>query len=160
MECGICYTDNNIVKTNCNHLFCSKCLSIWREIKNNCPNCRTTITYVVKIKKEAPNIEPRVTRSMTKPQREIDFYNYFKEIVIEITDKMTDDNRNVEEITKNINKLVKVCLKNYTLMPPNIHELILGIVKSNDYHIVNRKIIRNRLIEIKPNINYNPTIEM
>ena len=128
--------------------------------KNNCPNCRTTITYVVKIKKEAPNIEPRVTRSMTKPQREIDFYNYFKELVIEITDKMTRDNRNVEEITKNINKLVKVCLKNYTLMPPNIHELILGIVNSNDYHIVNRKIIRNRLIEIKPNINYNPTIEM
>ena len=34
MECGICYTNTNILKTDCNHLFCSKCLATWREIKN------------------------------------------------------------------------------------------------------------------------------
>lgn len=160
MECGICYTDDNLVKTNCDHLFCSKCLTIWREIKNNCPMCRDNISYVIKIKKDTPNIEPRVTRSMTKHKREVEFYENFKKIVIEITSGMAHGNRYVEDVRQNINKLIKMCLKNYKIMSLSIYNLVLDILGTKIHHIHNRDIIKKRLIELKPYINYNPTIDM
>ena len=159
MECGICYIEENILKTDCGHFFCSKCLSTWREIKNNCPVCRSFISYTIKVRKEGNTFEPRVTRSMTKAKRELEFYNNFKQHVIDITDTINDTNDR-QIVTQYINNIVKLCLKNYKLMPPNIYKLILEIVESKDYHINNRNIIKKRLIEIKPNINYDSTIDI
>ena len=160
MECGICYTDNELLKTNCEHVFCSKCLTTWMEIKNNCPVCRGFISYTVKISKQCHNTERRITRSMTKPQREHIFYNKFKALIIEITDRMAADTMDHISITVNINKLIKLCLKNYIIMSPSIYKLTLEILKTETHHINNRDIIRKRLIELKPHINYSPTIDM
>ena len=160
MECGICYTDNDILKTNCNHLFCTKCLITWMAIKNSCPVCRSFISYTTKLTNQSPTIERRITRSMTRSKREHDFYNSFKTILIEITDEMASDTVNHVSITQNINILVKLCLKNYNIMSPSIYKMVLEILRTRRHHINNRDIIRNRLIELEPYINYNPTINM
>ena len=47
-ECPICYTelnDYNTVKTNCNHSFCKNCISKHGQYSENCPCCRSVITY-------------------------------------------------------------------------------------------------------------------
>ena len=42
--CSICYEDPEIyVITQCNHVFCKKCIQRHLEVQNNCPICRTTI---------------------------------------------------------------------------------------------------------------------
>ena len=158
MECGICYTNTNILKTDCNHLFCSKCLATWREIKNNCPVCRSRINYTVKININHPNIEKRVTRSMTKSKREHDFFNKFRELVVQFSDIAYSDQ--LTEKSNILNKIVKLSLKNYKLMPPEIYNLVLDILQDDDFKIVNRKIIKKRMIEIKPYINYESTIDL
>ncbi len=40
--CGICHeTDNNMITTKCNHIFCKKCIDSWIDIdKDECPYCR------------------------------------------------------------------------------------------------------------------------
>jgi len=160
MECGICYTDNDILETNCNHLFCTKCLITWMAIKNSCPVCRSFISYTTKISNPHRTIERRITRSMTKTKREHDFYNKFKNLIIEITNGMAADTIDNQSITQNINILVKLSIKNYNIMSPSIYKMVLEILRTRRHHINNRDIIRNRLIELEPYINYNPTINM
>tara|TARA_B100000287_G_C20601814_1_gene768399 strand:- start:43 stop:519 length:477 start_codon:yes stop_codon:yes gene_type:complete len=158
MECGICYTNTNILKTDCNHVFCSKCLSTWREIKNSCPICRRTIHYTVKVNIKKPNIEKRVTRSMTKSKREHDFYNKFRELVVQFSEIAYSNQ--LTEKSNILNKIVKLSLKNYKLMPPEIYNLVLDILQDDDFKVVNREIIKKRMIEIKPYINYESTIDL
>lgn len=49
-KCPICYellTEQNVIKTNCSHVFCKSCLS---QLKNTiCPMCRTEIKKLVSI---------------------------------------------------------------------------------------------------------------
>ena len=160
MECSICLSPitENQYMTNCNHIFCSKCLELWREIKNNCPMCRRMISYTIKINVQQPNLEKRITRSMTKQKRETEFYEKFKELVFLFSDSVNPSNMHYK--TQIINKIVKLCLKNYSLMPPTIYNLVLEILNSDDFHIKNRTIIKKRLIELKNNINYDSVIDI
>ena len=41
--CLICTLNKNNVKLQCNHLYCSNCLSEWIKKENNCPICRSLI---------------------------------------------------------------------------------------------------------------------
>ena len=158
MECGICYTNKNILKTDCNHIFCSKCLSTWREIKNSCPICRRTIHYTVKVNIKKPKMEKRVTRSMTKSKRETQFYNKFKELVYDFSNiAYTSQN---EQKTIILNKIVQLSLKNYKLMPLEIYNLVLDILQDDDFNVNNREILKKRMIEIKPHINYNSSTDL
>ncbi len=52
MECCICYINNNIFKTNCNHEICYDCLNKLKSI--NCPLCR------VELKNLPPNIDNKI----------------------------------------------------------------------------------------------------
>ena len=157
MECGICYTDKSLMKTNCGHIFCDSCLKIWREIKNTCPVCRGDITNTFKLKPSTTrtSVEKRVTRSMTKIKREREFYDNFKMLVVEF-----DENGNSEEKTKSINNIIKLCFNNYKLLVPTIYNLVIQILDEPYYEISNRYIIKKRLIDLKPYINYNSTIEV
>lgn len=158
MECGICYIECDLVKTDCKHIFCSKCLSKWREIKNSCPVCRNYISYTTKVKNNANGIEKRVTRSMTKAKRELDFYNRFKELVAEYSQPGMVTTEILSQRTDNI---IKWCLKNYKIMPVTIYNLILEILESDDDYIIkNRNMKLSRLIEIKPYINKDFTINI
>jgi len=157
MECGICYMDNELVKTDCNHIFCSKCLSTWREIKNSCPVCRNYISYTTKVKNNANGIEKRVTRSMTKAKREFDFYTRFKELVAEYSQPGMVRR---EVLSQRTGDIINWCLKNYKIMPETIYNLILEILESDDYIIKNRNMKLSRLIEIKPYINKDFTINI
>ena len=45
-DCSICLKSmycNDLVKTECEHLFHKECLKIWLNKKNNCPLCRFTL---------------------------------------------------------------------------------------------------------------------
>ena len=164
MKCGICYCNKNIVKTNCKHYFCKSCLLTWRNIKNNCPMCRTIISYTEDVVRSKTSnrqnnknsiISPRVTRSMTKRSREANFYREFRRIVFsDNINEMTSH----DEKTKMVNKVVKLCFQNYTLLHPNIYAMISEILDSDEYHIHNRGIFKQRLLEIKQFINYESTI--
>ena len=48
ITCSICLEENinnnELCKTNCNHIFCKKCLDDWfNKGKNTCPLCRDNI---------------------------------------------------------------------------------------------------------------------
>jgi hypothetical protein len=46
-ECSICLKDiycNNLIKTDCNHIFHIDCLNIWINEKETCPMCRKKIS--------------------------------------------------------------------------------------------------------------------
>ena len=158
LECGICYLNTNLLKTNCDHIFCSKCLKQWQEIKNNCPLCRCTIRYTNKIIKENNKmvcLEKRVTRSMTKIKREESFYYKFKDLAFEISNET-----NYAMQQQKINEIVKLSMQNYKVMPLTIYELIIEVLDTHEYHIRDRNIIKSRLMELKPYINYNPSIDI
>lgn len=43
ITCSICfntYNNNCIIIVQCKHMFCSKCINQWLNIKNSCPKCR------------------------------------------------------------------------------------------------------------------------
>ena len=40
MECSICFENcNDCVTTECNHTFCSTCITTWKSVQNKCPLC-------------------------------------------------------------------------------------------------------------------------
>jgi len=43
MECPICLTAAANFITNCNHSFCKKCITTWKNYNNNCPICRSIL---------------------------------------------------------------------------------------------------------------------
>lgn len=46
MTCSVCYCDltlQNILNTECNHIYCKDCFWKWTKEHNNCPMCRKTI---------------------------------------------------------------------------------------------------------------------
>ena len=50
ITCSICLEENinnnELCKTNCNHIFCKKCLDDWfNKGKNTCPLCRDNIDF-------------------------------------------------------------------------------------------------------------------
>jgi ATP-dependent Lon protease len=155
LECGICYLDDKLVKTDCNHVFCSKCLTQWREIKNNCPMCRNIISYTIQIKNRNIKIEKRVTRSMTKDKREKIFYEKFKVLASELSREHNETIR-----TRKLNELIKLSMKNYMLMPLMIYDVIMDLLEKDYYDIYDRNIIKTRLMELKPYINHVPQLEI
>ena len=47
ITCAICsYFYVEAVSTNCGHTFCNKCISKWKEIRNNCPTCNNPINNI------------------------------------------------------------------------------------------------------------------
>ena len=153
MECGVCYCNENIVKTNCEHVFCNNCLNTWRNINNNCPLCRTTVLYTLPVNTYKP--VRRITRSMTKREREMNFYNEFRQLIFR------DEPPTHKEKIEVINKVMKLCFQNYSLMSPNIYKVVHDVLfKTTDrqYNIANREILKIRLLEIKPYINYDTNI--
>lgn len=41
MECSICFENcDDCVLTQCNHTFCSTCITTWISLQNTCPCCR------------------------------------------------------------------------------------------------------------------------
>ncbi len=40
VACPICYGSEVNVVTNCGHVFCVDCLTIWKDISRHCPRCR------------------------------------------------------------------------------------------------------------------------
>jgi len=95
---------------------------------------------------------------MTKSKREHDFFNQFRELVVQFSDIAYSEQ--LTEKSNILNKIVKLSLKNYKLMPPEIYNLVLDILQDDDFELVNRKIIKKRMIEIKPHINYESTIDL
>ena len=103
-------------------------------------------------------MEKRVTRSMTKSERETQFYNKFKELVYDFSNiAYTSQN---EQRTIILNKIVQLSLKNYKLMPLEIYNLVLDILQDDDFNVNNREILKKRMIEIKPHINYNSSTDL
>ena len=49
-KCSICLdyikSENESIKTECNHIFHKTCLKTWLEYGNNCPYCRHILTNV------------------------------------------------------------------------------------------------------------------
>lgn len=43
IECSICYENliDNVIKTNCNHLYHKYCIETWTKQNDTCPLCRT-----------------------------------------------------------------------------------------------------------------------
>ena len=40
MECSICFENcDDCVLTQCNHTFCSTCITTWKSVQNTCPLC-------------------------------------------------------------------------------------------------------------------------
>lgn len=46
IECVICLSDitDDLVRTNCNHCFHSRCLKQWKKCANTCPCCRASLS--------------------------------------------------------------------------------------------------------------------
>jgi hypothetical protein len=44
-NCIICHEMKECIKTECGHIFCSECLTRWRQRSNECPYCRTKNTF-------------------------------------------------------------------------------------------------------------------
>ncbi len=56
IECSVCMgniLDNDALITKCNHTFHTYCINKWLQLKNNCPYCRTELTY---LQPNTPNI--------------------------------------------------------------------------------------------------------
>jgi len=90
---------------------------------------------------------------MTKREREMNFYKEFRQLLfIEPT--------TYKEKTEIINKIIKLCFRNYTLISLDIYKVISNILinNQNNYIITNREILKIRLQEIKPYINYDSNI--
>ena len=153
MECGVCYCNENMVITNCGHKFCINCLTTWRNINNNCPICRTRVVHTLPVKTHKP--DRRITRSMTKGEREMKFYNEFRQLIFR------DEPPTRKEKIEIINKVMKLCFQNYSLMNPHIYKVIHDVLfktTNQQYIIANREILKIRLLEIKPYINHSSTI--
>ena len=45
-------------------------------------------------------------------------------------------------------------------MPPNIYNLVFELVNGGEFKVNNSEIIKQRMIEIKPYINYNSSIDL
>lgn len=39
--CNICLESNNMLRTDCNHIYCEECLEKWMTRSNTCPVCRS-----------------------------------------------------------------------------------------------------------------------
>ena len=48
-ECVICKENTIDLQTNCNHNFCTKCISAWYGLHETCPYCREKISTLNKI---------------------------------------------------------------------------------------------------------------
>ena len=95
---------------------------------------------------------------MTKSKRETQFYNKFKELVYDFSNiAYTSQN---EQKTIILNKIVQLSLKNYKLMPLEIYNLVLDILQDDDFNVNNRELLKKRMIEIKPHINYNSSTDL
>lgn len=54
MECSICFENcDDCVTTQCNHTFCSTCITTWKSVKNTCPCCRQFL--IIQSCKQAEN---------------------------------------------------------------------------------------------------------
>ena len=42
-ECGVCYTEQDVMVTECQHTFCIDCLKEWCNRSITCPVCRTIL---------------------------------------------------------------------------------------------------------------------
>jgi hypothetical protein len=45
VKCAICDDNLSDVQTDCKHLFCEYCITIWLDKSNTCPYCREEIKY-------------------------------------------------------------------------------------------------------------------
>ena len=62
-----------------------------------------------------------------------------------------------------INKVMKLCFQNYSLMNTHIYKVIHDVLfktTNQQYIIANREILKIRLLEIKPYINHSSTIPL
>jgi SNF2 family DNA or RNA helicase len=80
-ECNICAEalSSPVLETNCQNLFCGKCLFKWLERKNTCPLCRSVIDlknliYISSSSEESKNVEEKEKeiKKMTKIEKIID----------------------------------------------------------------------------------------
>ena len=56
MECSICFENcNDCVVTQCNHTFCSTCITTWKSVKNTCPLCRQFL--IIRSSKRDENVK-------------------------------------------------------------------------------------------------------
>lgn len=49
IQCPICLEKSmDVYRPNsCSHYFCKKCISIWTQVKNECPYCRGNFLYLI-----------------------------------------------------------------------------------------------------------------
>ena len=119
MQCSICYTNENLVYTACNHKFCEFCLKSWLEIKHNCPVCRRSVfdyRKCIAINKKIDKNNKKITRSKRKS------IPYVREIPVKTRSKTR---------TRRINDLSQYMETSYNIMNnmnnDNIHEKIKKI---------------------------------
>ena len=48
--CSICFENKNNCISNCDHLFCFKCIHSWLENNDDCPYCRSDIYDISNLK--------------------------------------------------------------------------------------------------------------
>ena len=59
-ECCVCYSDNYVTKTECNHLICIGCLSKINKLE--CPLCRNKLKQIPNNFKDLREIKKPITR--------------------------------------------------------------------------------------------------
>lgn len=75
-QCTICFnsiTEENRCTTECNHIFCKKCIDLWFDQgKNSCPLCRKKIDYFIH---NSQNIRIILKSTISQPRNELNNTN-------------------------------------------------------------------------------------
>ena len=162
MNCGICYTHNNLTRTKCNHIFCEVCISTWLNVeqKYNCPVCRRSVYGFKKIIIPRKNkIIKRIinTRSKTKEAR----WNKLSKTISELFDDCLAANNRTK--IKKIELLFKNVFDNLNLIKQKDNQdktlltLLNNILKDlqkNKFVIKNNYIDKIKLWSYKLNKAY------
>jgi len=131
MICSICYTNLYIIKTDCNHNYCRKCIKKWVEYKQNCPICRRDIKKKDNIYKKL-DTTVRITRSQTQNKREKNILHILKYYIENISNTTKLDNK-----IKILDYIFKILYNNSSLIRKN--EDYLQLLRKHLYNLENNK---------------------
>jgi len=123
-ECNICYETikSPILETNCQNIFCGKCLLKWLENKNTCPLCRNIVKtedLIIQTDdiEEKTKIKLNEQKRMTKENKIADIitnkdgkfiiFSAHDNSFIPIKNILNDNNITYTEVKGNINKRVE-----------------------------------------------------
>lgn len=112
-ECSVCFNDiknEDLCKTDCNHLFCFECLNRWLEIKKDCPTCRKYIKFF--------NYNDELNRIIYIGNRESSDINEIRTLLNESLDR-NNQNKKLKIIIKVISVISFLCMSSSVYLSIN-----------------------------------------